>query len=96
MRLESLGFLCCPFCKSDFDANSEKGTGSEMIQGFLECRSCKRRFEIRDGLPNLNFPETLEASDHSEQMLYDGRARVYDLRSRLSQLKAWQLGVFFL
>lgn len=49
--------------------------GIEVVQGILECLSCERRFAIKDGLPNLVPPETLEKSDVQSQVTYDQRAK---------------------
>jgi len=58
----------------------------EVVQGVLECRQCKRCFNITDGLPNLNFPESLEESDLNNQIFHNEHAQRYDRETRLGML----------
>lgn len=96
MRLQLMDYLCCPSCNSNFETNIKEALEGEVIEGVLECCECKRRFEIKEGLPNLNFPENLEESDRDEQIFYDRLAPMYDLRSRTSQLRLgnWEYFLF--
>lgn len=95
MLLQSLDYLSCPSCNDNLELGIKEVHEEEVIQGTFECRGCKRRFEITDGLPNLNFPESLEESDREEQIFYDRLAPVYDLRSRTSQLRLGNWEYFF-
>ena len=63
MRLDSMDYFCCPACNGKLRLTIEKQKGADVIQGELECLDSNRRFEIKNGLPNLNFPEVLCASD---------------------------------
>ena len=92
MRLQSMDYFCCPACNGSFELSTEKVLEAEVIQGVLKCCECKRYFEINNGLPNLNFPESLEPSDLKQQMAYDRHPQWYDLRNRLDNLKvgAWE------
>jgi ubiquinone/menaquinone biosynthesis C-methylase UbiE len=91
-----MDYLCCPSCNRNFEMNIKEALEGEVIEGVLECCECKRRFEIKEGLPNFNFPENLEESDHHEQIFYDRLAPMYDLRSRTSQLRLgnWEYFLF--
>jgi uncharacterized protein YbaR (Trm112 family) len=40
-----LNIMCCPLCKHDLD--------SLLIEDFLFCTHCKRRYKIIDGIPNM-------------------------------------------
>jgi len=50
-------------------------------------------FEIKDGLPNLIFPEILEESDLRQQMRFD-REPKYDFRPRAFILGIWESAFF--
>lgn len=92
MRLEALDYICCPACNGNLNLTVQDAIENDVIEGTLDCRRCGRQFKILDGLPNLNFPETLERADLSQQKIYDERAQWYDLRNRLSNIKwgRWQ------
>ena len=85
MRLDSMDYFCCPACKGEFRLKIDKQTEAEVVQGILECLACQRHFEIKDGLPNLTFPEILAESDfqnkiyHDQNTEYDGRPWVFHL-----------------
>ena len=85
MRLEAMDYLCCPSCNGSLEISATETVEAEAMSGALECRQCKRRFEIQDGMPDLNFPESLDKSDREQRAFYDRRARVYDIRVRASQ-----------
>ncbi len=86
MRLQAMDYICCPACNGGFQLTTEKKIEDEVVKGVLECRQCKRCFEITDGLPNLNFPERLEESDLSSQIDHDQHAEQYDRQTRLWML----------
>jgi len=93
MRLDLTDYLCCPACIGDLELRVEKQTKLEVVQGILECLSCKRRFEIKDGLANLTFPETLAESDLQQQKRFD-REPSYDFRPRALVLGIWDYALF--
>jgi ubiquinone/menaquinone biosynthesis C-methylase UbiE len=95
MRLPSIDYLCCPACNGTFDLDIKKQLEAEVVQGILECRECKRCFNITEGLPNLNFPKNLEASDLSAQMYHDQNAQSYDRDNRwaLFCLGIWEFAL---
>jgi len=90
MRLDSLGYICCPSCKGELSLTIDEQTENEVIQGTLECSACGGRFEIKDGLANLMFPEILEGSDLSSQTFYDQRPK-YDYRPTAFRLGIWEV-----
>jgi ubiquinone/menaquinone biosynthesis C-methylase UbiE len=51
--------------------------GQEIISGALVTAE-GLRFPIRDGIPDLIWPQTLPAHEHDVSEFYDGRADVYD------------------
>ena len=95
MKLETLDIICCPVCKGTIQLDIQEAAEDNVIKGTLSCGQCNRHFEIRDGLPNLIFPETLKPSNFKEQKIYDQRARWYDLRNRLSNIKHGDWGYIF-
>ena len=48
--------LCCPVCKGDLELQV-KLEKDEVLEGFLFCKSCNHRYEIRDGIPDLLPPD---------------------------------------
>ena len=93
MRLDSMDYFCCPACTGYLNLTAKKQFHTEVVQGFLECLSCERRFEINDGLPNLTFPETLAESDLQQQARFD-REPTYDFRPRALVLGIWEYALF--
>lgn len=71
MRLDLMDYLCCPACNGKLRLTIEKQKGADVIQGELECLDSNGRFEIKNGLPNLTFPEVLKASDLNSKRRYD-------------------------
>jgi len=89
MQLDSMENLCCPACTGSLQLEIEKQTETEVLKGILECLSCQMHFEIRDGLPNLTFPEVLDESDLQQQIRFD-REPKYDFRPRAFVLGIWE------
>jgi uncharacterized protein YbaR (Trm112 family) len=56
MKRDLMDILCCPVCKGDLElqVNLEK---DEILEGFLFCKTCNHRYEIRDGIPDLLPPD---------------------------------------
>jgi ubiquinone/menaquinone biosynthesis C-methylase UbiE len=86
MRLQSIEYICCPACGGEFELNIKEKIEAEVVQGVLECRQCKRCFNITDGFPNLIFPESLGESDLRSQIWHDKHAERYDRDLRLGML----------
>tara|TARA_Y100001970_G_C14257123_1_gene876373 strand:- start:9919 stop:10098 length:180 start_codon:yes stop_codon:yes gene_type:complete len=55
MLEEANNFLACPKCKSSLTMMSNEKKGNEIITGSLQCQnaSCKKIFEIENGIPNF-------------------------------------------
>lgn len=93
MRLDSMDYLCCPACNGELQLTAEKQTGTEIMQGTLGCLSCERHFEIKEGLPNLIFPESLEESDFQNKMFHDQHAE-YEARPQFFCLGIWKFALW--
>lgn len=89
MRLDSQDYLCCPKCNCELRLTIEGQIEKDVAQGTLECCVCARRFEIKDGLANLIFPESLEKPDLFSQRRYDQRPK-YDFRLTAFRLGIWE------
>jgi uncharacterized protein YbaR (Trm112 family) len=93
MRLDSIDYLCCPACTSGFRLTIEKQTEAKVVQGTLECPVCNRRFSIKDGLPDLTFPEVLDYKDLKQKRYYDKKGQRWDQANRRWDLALgiWEL-----
>jgi len=89
-----MDYLCCPSCTGNLRLTTEKQAKTEVVQGILDCLSCERRFEIKDGLPNLIFPETLEESDLQNQIWQDQHAETVDDRRWLFGIGIWEFALW--
>lgn len=49
LNQELLDILACPKCKGDLEYNEKEST--------LTCHSCKLRYTIEDGIPNMLIDE---------------------------------------
>ena len=59
MKRKNVSVLKCPACGAgglELSKATEEN-GVEVRSGKLECSSCKKPFEIRDGIPNLLPPD---------------------------------------
>ena len=88
-----MDYLCCPACNAELQLTVEEQTGMEVVRGVLECLACQRHFGIREGLPNLVFPETLEESDLQNKLYHDQHAD-YDARPWLFRLGVWEFALW--
>jgi ubiquinone/menaquinone biosynthesis C-methylase UbiE len=88
-----MDYIRCPACIGYLRLTIEKRKGTEVVQGILECVSCEKCFEIKDGLPNLIFPEILEESDLQQQIRFDQEPK-YDFRPRAFVLGIWEFAFF--
>lgn len=96
MRLEAVDYLCCPCCNGSLELDIQEEIENSVVNGILECGNCIRQYAISDGIPDLIFPVPLEFSDISSQKLYDRRARWYNLRNRLSNIRWGRLEYIFM
>lgn len=92
MRLEAMDYLRCPACNKGLRLKIEIQTEYEVINGVLDCPACEKHFEIREGLPNLIFPEELGRSDFQNQLYHD-RHPEYDARKGLFRLGIWEFAL---
>ncbi len=49
--------LVCPMCRGDLELKVEKEEGGEIVTGTLTCTSCRERYPIEDGIPNMLPPD---------------------------------------
>ncbi|MBW1952463.1 MAG: methyltransferase domain-containing protein [Deltaproteobacteria bacterium] len=73
MHINSIDYLGCPACNNRLRLKVTEQDCYEIVHGVLECLSCNRHFEIKDGLPDLTFPESLADLDLQSQSMYDRR-----------------------
>ena len=50
MRREILDILCCPNCKDGLTLLEKAATDTEVIDGALECKNCRKSFDIIEGV----------------------------------------------
>lgn len=53
MKTDLLEILCCPRCLCDLDLEVEEGAGDDVCTGKLLCSSCKKKYQIENGIPDL-------------------------------------------
>lgn len=96
MQLESMNYLCCPGCHGKLQLRIQKQREADVTQGELECLACNRLFEIKDGLPNLIFPEALDDSDLHSERWHDQHAQRFDQANRrwLLHLGIWEFALW--
>jgi uncharacterized protein YbaR (Trm112 family) len=66
MNVKLLKIICCPTCKGTLIFDSIKQDGDEVIEGKLNCQSCKVEYPIKNGIPNLlpkEYHETISNND---------------------------------
>lgn len=76
MRASILSHLTCPECQQALTLHGSEEDG-QVFEGELSCPA-GRRFLIRDGIPNLVYPEALLPSDLEFQQKYDQGAADYE------------------
>jgi 2-polyprenyl-3-methyl-5-hydroxy-6-metoxy-1,4-benzoquinol methylase/uncharacterized protein YbaR (Trm112 family) len=58
MEREMLKYIVCPACKGMFNLIEVNTFGDfDILSGTLQCVNCKKRFQIRDGIPVLRVKE---------------------------------------
>lgn len=61
MRLETIKKLCCPIDKQDLELTIiTRDTEDKILQGFLNCKECKRIYPIVHGIPIMSPDEYRE------------------------------------
>ncbi len=53
MRRSLMDILCCPVCKGELVLTIENEDEKEILEGGLQCSTCKVKYPIHDGIPNL-------------------------------------------
>ena len=51
MKREDLKILICPYCHGELEIEVRKEEKEEIVEGLLKCKSCDRKYEIREGIP---------------------------------------------
>ena len=57
MQQQLMDILICPMCKGELELNVDKEEGGEIITGTITCTSCRERYPIEDGIPNMLPPD---------------------------------------
>jgi uncharacterized protein len=61
MRLETINKLCCPIDRQDLELTIiTRDTEGKILQGFLNCKECKRLYPIVHGIPIMSPDEYRE------------------------------------
>src|SRR6266404_2621256 len=53
MKSSALRFLVCPACHSELGLSVQVEIGTEVLEGALVCRDCRRDYAIRRGVPRF-------------------------------------------
>lgn len=71
MRLQRIhDFLRCPACHGDLEVDRPAELTS-LQNGELKCSACARSWPVRDGIPQLVFPDELGEQDQRSQSLWN-------------------------
>jgi uncharacterized protein YbaR (Trm112 family) len=57
LKMELMEVLACPLCKGDLQLEIVEQNGGEIVSGLLTCPTCRHRYPINEGIPNLLPPE---------------------------------------
>lgn len=79
MKKDSLQFLCCPICYSDFILTKQEVLHDKVTSGFLKCQACNKLYKIENGIPNFLLLDSLNKRDRKWMLEYDRMARSYDI-----------------
>ena len=77
MKMKSAEIYCCPCSHTELMLSVTKVEGDEVVEGQLTSKD-GRSYKIERGIPNLIFPEQLEASDAEFQDKYNRGAAQYE------------------
>ncbi|NLL89696.1 MAG: Trm112 family protein [Dehalococcoidales bacterium] len=53
MKPDLMEILVCPLCKKRLELSMKEQTGHAIISGFLYCSKCKRKYPVKDEIPDL-------------------------------------------
>ena len=84
MRPEALQLLRCPACRATL---TEATAGPAPGRATLDCSGCGRRWPLRNGIPQLVFPEELAREDARVERFWNRMAPTYDLISRITAVQ---------
>jgi len=59
MKEKLVDFLVCPTCGGPFKLNKTKVEEKEVMEGFLECANCPRKYPVKSGIPRI-IPESMD------------------------------------
>ena len=74
---EALSFLACPACQGSLEPSFPLSAAG-FAEGELKCRGCSRPWPVRDGVPELVYPDELNAQDLQSRRLWNRIASFYD------------------
>jgi SAM-dependent methyltransferase len=60
MKESLLRFLVCPACAGEVELSAAAREGREILTGALQCRNCRARYPIREGVPRFTDPDADE------------------------------------
>lgn len=72
MESDILRFLSCPACGASLHRSPSTGSAK------LGCGSCGREWPVRDGIPDLTFPDDLRKEDSDSRTFWNRIARFYN------------------
>ena len=58
MKLKTMSFLRCPFCKGQLSSGDSSNIVEDFLEGSLACLSCGKVFVVKDGI--VSFAGTSE------------------------------------
>lgn len=73
MDSDILRFLSCPACGASLQRSPTADSAD------LCCGSCGRAWPVRDGIPDLTFPDDLQKEDSESRTFWNRIARFYDV-----------------
>jgi uncharacterized protein YbaR (Trm112 family) len=53
MKRALMDILCCPVCKGDLTLHIDNEEEQEILEGYLQCKTCGVDYPIHLGIPNL-------------------------------------------
>ena len=83
MRIKDLQFFVCPETHRPLEVENPPCNKDEIFSGILISPTGKR-YEIRNGVPDLTYPSSLAAKDETAREFYEGRSDDYDKYLHLS------------
>jgi uncharacterized protein YbaR (Trm112 family) len=84
MKRKYLDILCRPHCARALSAASRGANRDAVREGVLFCRTCERRFAVKDGIVHFIEFEKLENSDRRhENFRRRFSSHLYELCTRI-------------